>query len=78
MLNTKLWKEFIEWGSGFTLEAERDYKAKGEPLIYHLTMYGLCANDKNEFVSKNINIIMKQVIKLLEGNMKKFKSNQNK
>ena len=75
-IDIELFKEFTKWGSGFILEAERDYKAKGEPLVYHLTMYGLWADDENEFVSTDINVVMKQATKLLKGNMEKYKANQ--
>ena len=43
-IDNKLWKEFVKWGSGFTLEADRIYDEEGLPFIYHLTMYGLHFN----------------------------------
>jgi hypothetical protein len=73
MINPKLFEEFIKWGDGFTLEAERDYEAIGRPFVYHLRIYGLWIGD-NEFVSKNINTVMKQAIRfVIENYEKKFK-----
>jgi len=67
-IDAKLFQEFITWGSGFTLEAERDYKRKGRPFIFHLTVYCLWVdNDENEFVSTNINVVMKRAIKLIKS-----------
>lgn len=56
-------KEFIKWGSGFTIDAERDYKTKGEPLIYHLFMFGLHYPDKYEIVGRDLEKLMKQAIR---------------
>ena len=36
-----LWLEFIQYGSGFFLEGDRDYKAEGAPLVYRLKVFGL-------------------------------------
>lgn len=59
----KLWEEFILWGSGFTLEGDRDYKQKGSPLIFHLKMYGLWYPDNYELVGKNVETLLMQAIK---------------
>ncbi len=61
-MDNKVWKEFIKWGSGFELEAERDYKASNESLIYHLFMYGLCYDDGYEIVGTNLDKLLKQAI----------------
>lgn len=73
-IDAKLWHEFTtKWGSGFTLEAERDYKARDNPLVYHLKMYGLWADDDGEFTSKDINVCMRKAIERLKKNITSFK-----
>ena len=59
----KTWKQFIDYGSGFEIEGQRDYKAKGEPLIYHLKMFGLIYSKHYELVGKNLNRLLNQAIK---------------
>ena len=71
-MNQAIWQEFIKWGSGFKIEAGRDYKEKGEPLIYHLFMYGLLYDDDYELVGKNLNKLLKTAIK--DGQRKQLNS----
>lgn len=59
----EIWQEFIEWGSGWILEAERDYKKKNNPLCYHLNMFGLHYPDNYELVGYNLQELLKQAIK---------------
>ena len=54
-------KEFLEWGSGFNLEAERDYSKKGDPLVYHLNCYGLYSQHK-EYIGKDLEKVLKKAI----------------
>jgi hypothetical protein len=71
ILDVSIWNKFIKYGSGFTLEAERDYKKRGEPLVYHLFLYGLWTDDENEFVGEDLNVLMKEAIKMFGDNMRK-------
>lgn len=50
----KLWNKFVKYGSGFVLEADRDYEIKSEPLIYHLHMYGLIYPDNYEIIGYDL------------------------
>lgn len=61
-MNKKLWNIFTKWGSGFKLEAERDYKDPKESLIYHLFIYGICYPSKYELVGDDIGAMLKQAI----------------
>ena len=70
-IDSELWLEFIQWGSGFTLEAERDYQSKKEPLFYHLTMNGLFFHN-DELMGENINKLMKEAIKIGRRNQTKL------
>lgn len=69
-MTKKLWNKFIQYGSGFVIEAERDYKQKGEPLIYHLRCFGLLYPDNFELVGEDLEKLLKEAIKVAE----KFKS----
>ena len=62
----EVWKEFIDYGSGFKLEAERDYKTKREPVYYHLFMYGLVYPTGYEIVGTNLKKLLLQTMK--DGN----------
>jgi hypothetical protein len=70
-IDNKLWKEFVKWGSGFTLEADRIYDEEGKPFIYHLTMYGLHFNG-DELVGSDLNELFRKAIKIGKKNMKKL------
>lgn len=58
-----IWDTFAEYGSGFTLEAERLYDEKGEPLYYRLKMYGLAYPEGYEITGYNISRLLKRAIK---------------
>lgn len=77
-MNNKLWKEFIEWGSGFRIEAERDYKIKGEPLFFHLFMYGIHYKEDYEIMDYNLEKLLKRAIRDGEKSMNKFKNSNKK
>lgn len=68
----KLWQEFIKYGSGFELEAERDYQAKGKPLIYHLKMFGLIYPDDYELMGRDLEKLLKQAMKDGKRKLKKL------
>lgn len=76
-MNEKIWKEFTRWGSGFKLEAERDYDMKNKKFIYHLTCYGLFM-DEEELISMDINQLMQQAIKKAKKNWNRANHNQPK
>jgi hypothetical protein len=59
----KLWKRFIQYGSGFEIKAERDYQSRGTPLVYHLRMYGFIYPDGYELIGEDLEKLLKQVIK---------------
>jgi hypothetical protein len=59
----KLWRRFIQYGSGFKIEAERDYQSKGTPLVYRLRMYGLIYPEGYELIGEDIEKLLKQAIK---------------
>jgi hypothetical protein len=69
----KLWQQFIQYGSGFRLEAERDYHTKGEPLFYHLKMFGLIYPDGYELVGYSLEKLLKQAIKDGKKRFEEFK-----
>ena len=71
-LDTKLWNEFCDYGSGFELEAERDFKVKTQPLIFHLKMYGLHYKDGYELVGTDLNKLLKQAIKDAQKSVKEY------
>lgn len=58
----ELWPQFTRYGSGWTLEAERDYKAAGSPLIYHLRMFGVVYPDHYELVGDDPPTLLRQAI----------------
>ena len=68
-MTSKLWKEFIQWGSGFKLEAERLYDEKNEPLFYRLTMYGL-AYKFDEIIGEDIEKVLKEAIEKGKKNLR--------
>ena len=76
VMTNKLWQEFIKWGSGFNIEAERDYKKKDKPFIYHLFMYGLHYENDYELIGKNLDDLLKTAIKDGELSVKKFKKSK--
>ena len=61
-INPELWAEFITFGSGFNLEAERLYDEEGEPMYYHLSMEGIAYPDGYEIVGYDINELLEKAI----------------
>jgi len=76
-MNNELWEKFTEWGSGFRIEAERDYKIKNEPLVFHLFMYGIHYKEDYEIIGYDLEKLLKQAIRDGEKSMSNFK-NSNK
>lgn len=72
-MKSKLWKQFIEYGSGFDLEMER---AEGN-TYFHLKMYGLCYPEGYELVGEDIEELMEQAIKDGDENIKRLKKKFN-
>lgn len=62
-MKKEIWEEFIKWGSGWKLEADRDYKQKGNPFCFHLKMFGLYYPDNYELVGRDLEKLLKQAIK---------------
>lgn len=75
---SELWNDFMTYGSGFKLEAERDYDHKDQPLIFHLTMYGLVYPTDYELVGTNLNKLFKKAIVDGKKNFKEMLKHQNK
>jgi len=71
-MKKELWQEFIKWGSGFNLEAEREFEERGKPLYFHLKMFGFHYPSNYELTGKNLNKLLKQAIKDGEKSLKKF------
>lgn len=57
-----LWREFTKYGSGFKLEGERIYDEKGQPVFYHLHMYGLVYPNNYELVGETLTELLQQAI----------------
>lgn len=66
-------REFLKWGSGFTLQAERDYRDQKSPYFYELTVYGLYAPDESYKGLYPIKLMEKAI-----KDMKKIKKDMNK
>ena len=75
-MNNKLWKEFTKWGSGWELSAEREYKKKGTPLVYHLKMFGLYYPKDYEIISYGLDTLLKRAIKDGKKEMARFKKEE--
>ena len=58
----KTFQEFIKWGSGWEIEAARDYHDKKQPLWFSLKMHGIWWKNY-EICGDNLEELMKQAIK---------------
>lgn len=75
-MTSKLWNKFVTYGSGFVLEADRDYDIKGKPFIYHLQMSGLCYPDNYEIIGYKLEKLMEKAIKDGEKEINKHVHNK--
>jgi len=74
----KTFNKFKEYGSGFRIDGERVYDEKGEPLIYHLFMYGLIYPKGYEIIGYDLEKLMKQAMRDGDRFIKKLKIKFNK
>ena len=61
-MNLKLWEKFLKYGSGFDLEAEREYDKPSQPYFYHLRCYGLAFPTDYELLGFNLDKLLKKAI----------------
>ena len=62
------------YGSGFNLDADRDYHQKGDPLIFHLRCFGMVFDDNYEGVGKDLNKLVREAVKNAKKNIKILKA----
>lgn len=72
----QLWKEFATWGSGWTLESEREYAMTGDPLVFHIRMAGMFFPAGNEFASADLSTLLRRVIRSGKRQQRKWEKTQ--